>query len=147
MFRITNLTEFQNRAGRAVDEAMLLYVNALSTATQQTFTFIVAGSPVLTGRYRASHRVSVGTPNRNTARERLSADEFARLVASPLPPPEAHGADVGRLTRVGQTVWFNNSISYASDVEQRYRTYELGRQACEQFLLAEARKIARTRIN
>lgn len=146
MLRITNIPELQRSVERISNEVVKIAVGVVNETARSTAEFISQGSPVLTGRYRASHNVSVGQIDLSTSRERLSTQEFAALIANPLSPPDLPGKGFYGANDIGQPVIFSNSISYANDVERNHAVYALGFQACGKFLAQSIQRVNSQRI-
>lgn len=77
---------------------------------------VAVRSPIRTGRYRASHRIGVGTPDRTVEPKRDSLSPL--VIGTELTADEvAYAAAMTSKLRFGMTVYITNGLPYAKPLE------------------------------
>lgn len=78
---------------------------------------VVTLSPIKTGRYRASHRIGIGEPDRSVEPIRHS---YSPLVIGTAPTADelAYATSKASKVRFGMTVHLTNSLVYAKPLEE-----------------------------
>lgn len=116
----SNLKQFKFEMDKGVENVVAEFVQFHRDVAIFAYREIIRLSPVWTGRFRASHTISINDPD-ETVHPGLPKDELPRWPEKPkreISAPSLGQAQV-RLAPLKpfQTVWINNSLPYAGTLE------------------------------